>query len=161
MTREKVYEFIEAHYREYRSMLIKKYRNALGGHHNAEDAVQEAYTRACKYWQTYDGAQPFGGWFHTILNNCIKDQQRDTILNGLVQESEDNLVGSVPARADDIVLVNEMIARIDKMPEHTAIVLKAAFVWGYTAEEIAEFTPYQISNIRQLISRFRRENAEA
>lgn len=158
MDKAQVYKLIEDHYRKNFNTLIKKVRNAVGGHHNAEDTVQEAYTRALKYWQTFVLTGSFEPWFHTILNNCIKVTQKDNILNGLVQEdTETAVLESNDCDADSVVLINEIGDYLAKYPKQQQDIIIMVLVFGMTSKEVAEVTMYQSEAIRQMVNRFKKE----
>lgn len=66
---------VEQHYRENFDRLVSVYSRRFG-HHNAEDIVQEAYTRALTYLHTYHGPS-FDAWLSKILFRCVSDCLRE------------------------------------------------------------------------------------
>jgi len=76
---------IEQHYRKnferFSKMIARRFQNRLNV---AEEAVQEAYLRAIKYFHTFNTEiKPFEHWFATILNNAVKDLQREEKAGGM------------------------------------------------------------------------------
>jgi len=160
LERTEVYSLIENHYKAHQGELVKKLRNAVNGHHNAEDTVQEAYTRALKYWDTYDSERGLDKWFSSILRNCIKDTQKDSILKGMVLE---DMMNMPEPQHDDVfnnVAAGEIVGFIEKEPKHHQLILRSYLVMGYTSAEIAEFTGYKPDAVRQIISRFAKKFRE-
>ncbi len=159
MDKSKVYLLIEEHYKRKFKDQVKGLSHATGGYHNAEDTVQEAYTRACKYWNTYDQARTFDAWFQTILSNCVRDKQRDSVLNGMVQEAANVMADPPTGDVTNRIYLDEVVKKMMAYPKHVAYVLKMYLLLGYTSKEIAEFTDYKPENIRQIVTRFRQEVA--
>lgn len=159
LKRSDVYKLIEEHYRDNRFTLVKKLRNATGSMHNAEDCVQEAYTRACKYWSTYDGNLGFSSWIGGILSNCIRDTQKDQILKGMVQEDAIAFSDCVQPDGTDGVYLNELRASISILPVRTRHVLRLYLLEGWTGKEVAQATNYSAEAVRQIVSRFKRDKA--
>lgn len=151
---------ITDHYKSNFSQLVSRYRQAAGSKHNAEDAVQEAYLRAWKYAKTYDEKLGFNNWFNSILSNCIRDRQKEDILNGMVQENLAPFIDPPRITAIDIVISNEIKQRINALPFKTGYILTMYLFEGYTSKEISEFTEYSTDAIRKIVSRFRAELVE-
>lgn len=149
-----VYKLIEDHYRKHFNSNVSKLRYATGSAHNAEDTVQEAYTRALKYWKSYN-FQGVENWFISILNNCIRDTQKDTILNGMVQEDLAHVVEPTRPDITDEVLANEVKREINKQPARVAQILHLYLFEGYTSRELSEFTEYSPEAVRKAVSRFK------
>lgn len=83
MTKQEAYSLIEKHYRKNFDSRVGVLSRALGSHHDAEEAVQDAYVKCLTYWQTFDGEHSFDTWFKTILDNCVKDKWKDKIYDGM------------------------------------------------------------------------------
>lgn len=150
-----VYTLIEAHYRKHQRNSIAKLRNGLGGHHNAEDAVQEAYARACKYWKSFKPDLGFDQWMATILGNCIRDIKQDNMRNGMMMDELVPLYD--PPRFDmtDHIMLNEVRTLIEKQDVVSRYVLNLYLFEGYTGKEVAEVTNLSADAIRKMVSRFK------
>lgn len=82
---------IDTHYRQNYKRLVKTIARRFGGNtHLAEEAVQEAYTKAVKYFKLFDpDKKPFNAWFTSILNNAVRDLQRQEMHRGAIKEGEE------------------------------------------------------------------------
>lgn len=68
-------EELEQFYRANFDRYVKQYTNRAGTKESAEDAVQEAFVRALKYWDSYDPTHPLDTWFNRIISNALKHQK--------------------------------------------------------------------------------------
>jgi RNA polymerase sigma factor (sigma-70 family) len=156
MKREQVYDLVEQHYRDRRNSIVKRIRRFFQSPHYSEDVVQEAYTRALKYWNTYDPEQNFNTWFSAILNNAIKDFFKTEALQGMVVD--------VPGQRDDGVTrifdrlaLEELVEYIEKQPDRISRILHLNLIQGYTSDEVAQLVPETADNIRKIVQRFRED----
>src|SRR3546814_15218451 len=78
---------IDAYYRENYDALVKRLSYRLGTRENAEDTVQEAFTRAVKYYESC--SVDFDRWFKALLANAVKDAQGDIRTAGLTKSIDD------------------------------------------------------------------------
>lgn len=157
MDRAGVYGLIEKHFRTYASQNVSRLRHALGGTANAEETVQEAYSRACSYWKSFDDTQTIEQWLGTILRNCIRDRQRDTIMQGMVTEDAAPLYEQAKFDATDTVYYNEVRRRIDAESKRDAHILRLYMLEGYSGKELAYVTEISAEAIRKLVSRFKEQ----
>lgn len=157
--RTEVYAKIEKHYREYAKTTISKFTRSMGKH-DAEDVVQEAYCRACKYWRSYKTDMDFNAWLGTILTNCIRDNKQENARKGTLQEDLAPLIE--PQRFDmtDHLFMNEVKKVISKQPIELRYVLNLYLFDGYTGKEIAQVTSFTPEAIRKMVSRFKDTNFE-
>ena len=73
MTKEAAFaDAYTAHYRQVRGLC----RQLLGSAERAEDAAQEAFTKAYRAYASYDAAQSFGAWIMSIARNHCLDMLR-------------------------------------------------------------------------------------
>ncbi len=152
MTREQVYQLIEEHYREHFDIITRRISRYLGSRYNAEDVLQEAYYRTCKYWDTYDDKQDFKKWFNVILNNSIKDFFKKQILHGM---SVDVLPEIAAVQTLQRIEIGELVKLIEEQEERVCRILKLYLLEGYTSYEVAEIVPESAVNIRKIVERFR------
>lgn len=127
--------------------------------HLAEEVVQEAYTRALKFFKAYDPERgDFGAWFNRIYNccvaNCIKQE------NGNMPSLDDEDEYLEPFIIDDSAWVPKDMAlliknNIDAQTPEVAEVLRMFFLLGMKTPDIADCTNQSHSNVRQIIYRFR------
>src|SRR5262245_28438049 len=104
----------------------------LGGNvHEAEDAVQEAWTRALASFDTWSGEAPFGAWFRAIAAHVAVDMvRRDARVAGDV-DAETALAGE---EASDRLDLESAIVSL--APGYRAV-LVLHDLEGFTHEEIA------------------------
>jgi RNA polymerase sigma factor (sigma-70 family) len=155
--RKEVFKTIENHYRKNFSTLVKRYSATMGGRHQAEDAVQEAYTRALTYWKAWDTRQDFDKWFGSVLFNCVRDEKKQTVMKGVINEDLATLVE--PTREDvfGAAVVNEVVSLINKQPTHLAYILKLYLLEGYTSKEVAQVSEYSPAGVRKAVERFKNQ----
>jgi RNA polymerase sigma factor (sigma-70 family) len=148
---------IEQHFIENRRKLVKKMGFRAGTPEDAEDVVQEAYARAIKYQKSFDGTN-IDRWFHTILNNVLKEFKNTQKGYSTVEyeEEEDQAVEYIyPTR-----VMAEIYEMIDKRPVVQKEILTLFFTQEYSAKDISNILPSSYSQIHQVIQRFRNELKE-
>lgn len=159
-------KIVEEHYRDSYDKFVSIARNRLGGnHHLAEEAVQEAYTRAIKYWDTFEGGdKPFGNWIMSILNNVISDIRVQELHRGVVVEaehlenmSEGEIVGlEHSAMNDQLLRLAEREIERETSPAKREV-LTLHFRNQLTPKEIEELSSFGMKKhaIQKAIQRFR------
>jgi RNA polymerase sigma-70 factor, ECF subfamily len=147
---------IEQHYVENRRKFVKRMTFKAGTPEDAEDVVQEAYTRAIKYQKSFDGTN-LDRWFSTILNNTLREFKN--IQKGyaaIEYEDEEEAVEYVyPNR-----IMSEVYEMINKRPLLQKEILTLFFHHEYSAKDISNLLPYSYAQIHQVIQRFRNELKE-
>lgn len=156
--REEVYSLIEEHYRKNRDKLVKGFIGLARNRQGAEDIVQEAYARACQYWNSFKVAGNFDNWFSSILQNCVRDFKRSSYAGALSTEELRNEPVLVLKRdqLDKLWLEN----KIKEKPENVRTILYLYLFEGYTSYEIEQIVPEKAPAIRKMVERFRREMRE-
>lgn len=154
MTRSQVYKLIEKHYRESRERLVDLYSRRVGNFHVAEEIVQEGYTLACQYWNTYTKDENFDGWINTILGNAAKKAVREERKHGMVDHDTDpDSTLSSDASPEKKVYVNELINMITEEPRHT--ILKDFFIEQKSQEEISSEQGISQQAVSKIVISFR------
>lgn len=152
-----MFKVVEEYYNENRRKHLKRLTFKLGTEQAAEDVVQEAFYRACKYIQSYSGLEPFGKWFSRILTNASIDYiNSERNYDGGMSDEEESY--SCPS-------FNEQIRReISELIETKSVVqievLTLYFVYEYSAKDVAAVTQYSYAQCHQIIQRFRTELKE-
>jgi RNA polymerase sigma factor (sigma-70 family) len=154
LTKQEVYTEIEQHYRKHYAPIVSRYSRYAGGYHNAEDVVQEAYTRACQYWEACNTSKGFNGWFSQILVNCLRDKIGDERTRGAI-DREDFVTETRP-RVFNKLLVGDVKKIIDDNKPEVRDILNLYFFKEMKTCEIAEIVPQSHSNVRTIISNFRK-----
>lgn len=149
---------IEEHYVANRQRLVKRMSFRAGSPENGEDVIQEAYTRALKYWRSFNGDN-FDNWFSTILNNTLREFKNTEKGYATAEFHEDEVEGS-PCTIYPSRIMAQIYEMIDGRSEVQREVLMLFFYQEYSAMDISHITPYTYSQIHQIIQRFRNELKE-
>jgi RNA polymerase sigma factor (sigma-70 family) len=156
MTRSEVYALVEEHYRANAKTLFKILGARFGNHADAEEVVQEAYTRCCQYWDSYEGRSKFNTWFNQILNNCSRDKFADIMRMGMVVEEDPNnrIVLNVGPFNLQLQEVEKKIR--SKKPHHQRI-LFLYFANNYDPQDIVKIVPENLEVVKKTIWRFQND----
>lgn len=148
---------LEELYRKNRKKYIALADRVVKNKADAEDAVQEAFIKAIKYFDSFDENKgKLTSWFSFILWHCAID-----ILRKKEKAEEDNIdfyknicdTIDYPSRIHnrvDIELINEAQPSI----VHQKIVY-LYYLRQYTTNDISSITGETENNIRQICTRFR------
>lgn len=146
--------------RRYEAALLRRARTILRSPEDAEEVVQDAFTKMYLYADKYhpqEGAS-FSSWAYTILNRVAYTKYRQkSIERGKRAELLPEHYESLPdARADfleDLSIRNEVLAALAKLPEAAAKILRLQFIEGKTQEEIARAENLSIPAVKTRIHR--------
>ena len=150
------FEFLEKHYTQNAGRLVKKYIRIAGSKEAAEDVVQEAYTRALKYYSSYDPSINFGQWFSRILKNSLHSF-KNAEKGHACEELDEELVEGVEGGAYNKVLIEEIKKEISNYPDDVKEVLRLYFVHGYSPRSIVKIVEMRYKSISQHIYKFKKD----
>ncbi|MEL7423474.1 MAG: RNA polymerase sigma factor [Bacteroidota bacterium] len=154
-------ELLTNFYEEERGTLVKKLSRRAGSPENAEDVVQEAFTRALKYVDSYDKAKrEFGAWFNTILNNALRDFKRDEKNYGMSMEAAGGEEEVEEPRLDVRQERREVRDLIFQKGEVQQEILRLYYILNYTPKDIQAVTEHPRGTILSTITRFQQEVME-
>lgn len=162
MNKEEVYKLIEDHYRDNFNRMVKYISRNSGNRHNAEDILQEAYTRALLYWKSLEARhdKSMNEWFRGILKNCFRDSLREQLEKGIVVEGHvDKIVDhnhSGYARKW-LKEIKEKMRLYNKKDEY---ILNLYFIYQYKIYEIEMLVRESFIYVKNLVQKFRRELRE-
>jgi RNA polymerase sigma-70 factor (ECF subfamily) len=143
-----------------------------GSRDQAEDLVQETFLRAYRSWAQYTPGTQCKSWLFTICRNAYlrqreRTQRHEEILSETADRSSGALdvVNPVWVRAVEAdpegdffrsILDEEVLARVQELPEdyRTAVVLSD--LEGFTYQEIAEMTGVPVGTVKSRLFRGRR-----
>lgn len=150
---------LESFYKENFSSLCKKWTRRAGSYENAEDCIQEAFTRALKYLPSYTRTEDeFGAWMNSIINRCVKQIKKDVFFYEPIEENEDAVESD---ELEDVFLGNEKLKalhdQIMARKQPTKDILYMKFIKGYTPFEIGQVLDMNAKAISMTIYRFRKE----
>ncbi|MSU74193.1 RNA polymerase sigma factor [Candidatus Kaiserbacteria bacterium] len=146
--------------RRYEAALLRRARTVLKSPEDAEEAVQDAFTKMYLYadkYQPQEGAS-FSSWMYTILNRVAYTKYKaKSIERGKRAELEPEHYESLPdARAEfleDLSVRNEVITALAKLPETAAKILRLQFIEGKSQEEIAQVENLSVPAVKTRIHR--------
>jgi RNA polymerase sigma factor (sigma-70 family) len=108
-------------------MLSLALRLTGGRSQDAEDVVQEAWSRACKTFQQFRRESRLSTWLCGIVVNCFREQRR-----GERYEVTDMIEEGAPAPRN-----LELEQVVQRLPDRCRTVLVLHDIEGYTHEEIS------------------------
>jgi RNA polymerase sigma-70 factor, ECF subfamily len=146
--------------RRYESAFLRRARRILSSPLDAEEVVQDAFTKMYLYADKYraqEGAT-FSSWAYTILNRVAytkyrtRKVERDTIAE-LSPEHYESLPDERAEFLEDLSVRNEVIAALAKLPETAAKILRLQFIEGKNQEEIAESENLSVPAVKTRVHR--------
>lgn len=146
--------------RRYEAPLLRRAKTILHSPEDAEEAVQDAFTRMYLYadkYQVQEGAS-FSSWAYTILNRVAYTKYRaKSIERGkraeLLPEHYESLPDAKAEFLEDLSIRNEVITALAKLPEAASKLLRLQFIEGKSQEEIAKAENLSIPAVKTRIHR--------
>jgi len=146
--------------RRYEAPLLRRARTILTSPEDAEEVVQDAFTKMYLYadkYQAQEGAT-FSSWAYTILNRVAytKYQGQKRARSGRVELEPEHYESLADARAEfieDLSIRNEVLAALAKIPETAAKLLRLQFIEGKTQEEIAASEQLSVPAVKTRVHR--------
>lgn len=146
--------------RRYEAPFLRRARTILRSPEDAEEAVQDAFTKMYLYASKYraqEGAS-FSSWAYTVLNRVAYTKYKvKSAERGKRAELEPEHYESLPdAKAEfleDLSVRSEVIGALAKLPEAAAKILRLQFIEGKTQEEIAESEDLSIPAVKTRVHR--------
>jgi RNA polymerase sigma factor (sigma-70 family) len=154
--------------RRYEAALLRRAKTILFSPEDAEEAVQDAFTKMYLYADKYQpqAGATFSSWAYTILNRVAYTKYVARRKEGGKRaELEPEHYESLPdARAEfleDLSIRNEVISALAKLPEAASRILKMQFIEGKSQEEIAEAEQLSIPAVKTRVHRAKKLFKEA
>ena len=146
--------------RRYEDALLRRARKILFSPEDAEEAVQDAFTKMYLYADKYhaqEGAR-FSSWAYTILNRVaytkyVVRRKESGQRADLEPEHYESLPDARAEFIEDLSIRNEVLAALSKLPETASKILRLQFIEGKTQEEIAEAEQLSIPAVKTRIHR--------
>lgn len=146
--------------RRYEAALLRRARSILRSPEDAEEAVQDAFTKMYLYAPRYaprEGAT-FSSWAYTILNRVAytKYRARRKERGERAELAPEHFEALPDARAEfleGLSLRNEVLAALAELPETAARILHLQFIEGKTQEEIASSEGLSVSAVKTRVHR--------
>ena len=146
--------------RRYEAALLRRARRILSSPLDAEEAVQDAFTKMYLYADKYHAQEgaTFSSWAYTIFNRVAytkyrsRKQEQETVAH-LEPEHYESLPDERAEFLEDLSVRNEVIAALAKLPETAAKILRLQFIDGKSQEEIAEAEELSIPAVKTRVHR--------
>ncbi|MBB2944102.1 RNA polymerase sigma-70 factor (ECF subfamily) [Actinoplanes lutulentus] len=138
------------------SVRMVRYGYALTGDlAEAQDLVQEAYTRAWRQWGTVSAHPAPDAWIRLVLARLATDRRR-RLRGWWAALSRSGPPEPVRPPADDTVLVTTALRQL---PEHLRQALALHYLFDLPVADIAEETGAAVGTVTSWLTRGRRELA--
>lgn len=143
------------------SKLFQVAYRLTGNEATAEDAVQEAFIRAFRKLDRFDGRSAFGTWLYRITVNCSMDAMRKKKRSRESGELEPLLEQQQPPAADPgpqrLALSREISDQVARVLEQMSTMERTAFLLkhseGRSLVEISEIMGIRINAVKHAIFR--------
>jgi RNA polymerase sigma-70 factor (ECF subfamily) len=145
---------MRALYRTYGSELYGFAVSALGDRGQAEELVQEVFTRVWRHAGSFDaGKASFRTWLYGIARNAIIDlKRRQSVRPALAQHPVDEEQGATDDSFENALLRWQVSAALERLtPDHRQVIRMAHFQ-GLTLREISERTGIPLGTIKSRTS---------
>jgi RNA polymerase sigma-70 factor (ECF subfamily) len=145
--------------RRYEAAFLRKARSIVRAEEDAEEVVQDAFTRIYVYADRYrpqEGAA-FSSWAYAILTRlAFTRYQKLKKARGASLDLEPEAYERIADEThfiEDLTIRNEVLAALAKLPETAARILKLQFIEGKSQEEIALIEGSTISAVKTRVHR--------
>jgi RNA polymerase sigma-70 factor, ECF subfamily len=148
------------------------YRTALRmtkNENDAEDLVQEAFTKAYRFWDKFEPGSNCRAWLFKIMTNIFINEYRsksrapvavnvddidDNFLYGQLAQTgrEDNPEQHLFAKVFDA----DVKKAIEELPDDFRLVVILSFLEGFSYQEIAEIADLQLGTVKSRLHRGRK-----
>ena len=150
-----MYEITELYSDVYNPKVKMITRILHGDYSAAEDIVQEAFTRALKFYPSFDPeVGSLHAWFNGILFNSLRDYQKEKrgeIISICKDVNPEEVISGLEV---DRTLLHKMINDTKNLKHKR--VLELFFILGYTSTEISQIEDgISQSNVTTIVNRFR------
>ncbi len=143
----------------YEDAFMRKAKSILYSKEDAEEVVQDAFTRIYMYagkYEVQEGAS-FSSWGYTILTRlAFTRYQKLAKLRKVAVPLETETFERLPDTADfleDLSIRDEVLVALSKLPEAMARVLRLQFIEGKSQEEIAVAEDSSVSAVKTRVHR--------
>ena len=137
--------------------LYRAARRTLGSQTEAEDVVQETYLQAWKSFRRFEPGTNIRAWMFRIMFHVIQHHRRKAYRLVTLKEEEEFLFEQltyeppVPEELCD----EDVLAALDRVPEHFRSVILLADVHEFSYKEIQEMLGIPIGTVMSRLSRGR------
>ena len=147
----------------YEAAFLRKARAILKSPEDAEEIVQDAFTRIYLYADRYEKQEgaTFSSWGYAILTRlAFTRYQKLKKHSARTQELDPEVYERLPAEdtfLERLSVEHEMLLALAKLPEAAARILKLQFFEGKTQEEIAVIENSTIPAVKTRVHRAKKQ----
>jgi RNA polymerase sigma-70 factor (ECF subfamily) len=136
---------------------------------DAEDLVQEAFTKAYRFWDKFEPGSNCRAWLFKIMTNIFINNYRSksrSPLTANLDEIDDNYLYGQLAGADSSdnpekdffakILDDDVKKAIDNLPDDFRLVAVLSFLEGFSYQEIADIADLQLGTVKSRLHRGRK-----
>jgi RNA polymerase sigma-70 factor (ECF subfamily) len=137
--------------------LYRAARRTLGSQTEAEDVVQETYLQAWKSFHRFEPGTNIKAWMFKIMFHVIHHHRRKASRLVTLKEDEEFLFEQLPYEppVPDDLRDEDVLAALDRVPEHFRSVILLADVQEFSYREIQELLGIPIGTVMSRLSRGR------
>ena len=150
---------IEQFFRDNYQVLVKRIQARRMQESDAEDVVQEAFTRALKYRDSFNpDFHEIGAWFNTILNNAFKDYRHANFTGdySFCEDEHDELDLAEQGWVDANML-KKIREEVSKLPKGQASIVHLVLLSGYKYKEAAQILDQKFETVKKTVYRFKKD----
>jgi RNA polymerase sigma-70 factor (ECF subfamily) len=125
---------------------------------DAEDLVQETFMQAWKSFENYELGTNCRAWLYKIMFNKYDHHRRKLYTQAKYMQEADDFVFQSAAYSEPIpefLTDQEVIAALDKLPEHYRSVVLLADVQDFDYKEVADILNIPIGTVMSRLNRAR------
>lgn len=145
---------LETFYRANFDRFVKRFTRRAGTKEAAEDVVQEAFERALRYFDSYDPARSFDGWFNRILSNSLREYKNKEKGGPTIEFDEEEADG-VDCKQYARHLWKQIRDEMELYEDAHKEVLHLYFLHGYRPRDISRVVELRYRNIETILQRFK------
>lgn len=130
----------------------------LHNREDAEEALQDAFVRAYRSLEKFEGASKFGTWFYRILYNVCLTKIAGREHDPEEVEYEDDRPSEIPSMSDSDAreMTEFLYSIIDALPAKYRTVLSLFYLQELSYDEIVEVTQRPLGTVKVQLARARR-----
>lgn len=137
--------------------LYRTARRTLGNQAEAEDVVQETYLQAWKSFHRFEPGTNIRAWMYKIMFHVIQHHRRKSYRLVTLKEEEefvfDQLIYEPPVPQE--LRDEDVLAALDRVPQHFRSVILLADVQEFSYKEIAETLSIPMGTVMSRLNRGR------
>jgi RNA polymerase sigma-70 factor (ECF subfamily) len=158
MTTQTTPEIFEAEAMRHIDELYRTARRITMNGDEAEDLVQETFMQAWKSFEQYEPGTNCRAWLYKIMFNKFDHQRRKKFTAAKYFQEEDELTFLSAASKEPVpenLTDTQVLAAIDKLPDHYRSVVLLADVHEFDYKEVAQVLDIPIGTVMSRLSRAR------